>query len=186
MQRIHLTDPVDTTAVLGAPRWHTRPLGADRLELSVSGRLSSSWALELAARLARLHLNIERGHAFRDRFGFWMSRFEVVVPPEGDDVRQLATDSHAELQLEEHAFFRSDDHGGCIRLDIVETPDSVGLLVTLLTKLDEQGLRPVELKLETEGGKVYDSLWLKELRECAPRDELCHQIGRHLDQFLRA
>ena len=42
----------------------------------------------------------------------------------------------------------------------LEAADSLGLLGALLGTLAELGLFPVELHIETRGGRAYDSLWL--------------------------
>jgi hypothetical protein len=65
-------------------------------------------------------------------------------------------------------------------LDVVEAEDCVGFLASLLWLLDEQDLIPVELRLDTRNGRIFDSLWFRASQSGLPGPDACLAIQRHL------
>lgn len=177
------------------PHWEIRTTGYGLSEIHLAGRLRPEWAAHLTARVAHYGMSIQRGQAARDAFGLWTASFDITggVPDghvlglshldwSGPEVRPPRTVP----RLEKHSFSHSDEHDGSIRLDIVEAPDCVGFLAALLWRLEAHGLFPIALDLSTREGRVFDSLWLREMEdpdERVPRVEICTAIRRHLDQF---
>lgn len=178
-------------SVLGAPRCDTRPLAEDRFELTVTGVLAPDWASRLTARLARLELSVVSGQASADALGFWTSRFEIVVS-RTRDYGEFGKQSSVELEtppedpgnVERHQCTPSEEHGGSLRLEIVEAPDCVGFLAALLWKLKQQQLSPVAFHVDTRDGKVFDTLWLKAAESRQPSNEDADALRRHLDSLV--
>ena len=177
------------------PSFETRTEPDGKVELTVRGALCSAWARNLAYAFAHMRIDVRRGHAVRTAGGHWMGRLELMAPARVD-VRALDYAALCEqqaygppgvsLQIEQLRFASVDDHGGSLRLGVREARDCVGLLAALLGYVELLGLVPVELALETHGGRVFDDLWLRSSEGGAPAVEVPHLIARRLAPFLAA
>ena len=63
------------------------------------------------------------------------------------------------IELDHFLLHASLDHGGTLQL-CIGAADTVGFLAALLRRLAYFALFPVELKLETQGARIADELWV--------------------------
>jgi hypothetical protein len=77
--------------------------------------------------------------------------------PTGPGARSFATERP--LQLDGFELEATQDHGGSLLLTI-DAHDMLGLLGTLLQRVAELELYPIELHIDTQKGLVHDRVWL--------------------------
>lgn len=178
----------------GKPRFVISDEGSGRYVATLAGHLATEWATNLCSALAERRVDVRGGHAVRDTDGNWMVRFEVSAAGDADPLaldwieltERRAHYRDASVRLQHFEFAEVAEHGGSIRLDLVEQTDSLGLLAVLFGWLGSLGLVPVEFRLETVDGVVHDAFWLKALAETRPRDEVCVALGRRLAELVAA
>jgi hypothetical protein len=127
-------------------------LGGNTFRVRLGGPFRGAWLATLSSRLAELHISIDHTHARLSGDELWIAEFHLLALTEAPDL--LSVDYIASYRLIE-----SRDYGGSLMLTL-EATDSLGLLGSLLLALDDLGLHPLELHIETRAGRAYDSLWL--------------------------
>jgi hypothetical protein len=182
----------------GAPprsvRTGVEPLGGGLFRLTLEGVLSPGWIANLASGLAGRQLAIVRGRARAARGGCWTASFEVLRAREAPDPASLdlvtlaRSDARAgfatPVRLERFRLESVREHEGALHLVLVAR-DAVGFLAALLRRLAYFSIFPAELRLETEGQRVHDELWLRAGGQRAPststREALAHALGALVD-----
>lgn len=124
----------------------------------------------LSRRLAERRLSIDYTHARLQSAELWIAELHLIALGAGEldplelDYAALAQQTEPgtrpSFELDGYRLFESGDYGGTLRLTL-EAADSLGLLGGLLGALAELELVPIELHIETRGGRAYDLLWLK-------------------------
>jgi hypothetical protein len=167
-------------------------LSSDRYLLNVAGRLASGWAGRFAGRLAERGINIEKATASRDARGFWTAGFEVTrtadgMDPEEVDFSDLLTAEPLAADVEPPRVYGYSLRRllGEARLVLeLEAPDQIGFLSRLLRRLSFFPLFPVEMKIETAGGIVRDTVHLTSVGGSAPSANAVAALCRDLDALL--
>jgi UTP:GlnB (protein PII) uridylyltransferase len=75
------------------------------------------------------------------------------------------------------------DHGGSL-LVIVEGKDQIGFLASVLTRLADVALFPVEIAISTTAGRAADRLWLRGPGHREPRPEALQAVSLALHPVL--
>jgi len=137
----------------------------------LGGPFRGAWLANLSCRLAKQNVSIDHVHARLSSDETWIAELHLLVAGGAATDGPLAIDyiAHAEATdartdpvfvVNSYRLLESRDYDGSLMLSF-EAPDSLGLLGSLLTRLLLLGLVPVELHIETRGGRAYDSLWLR-------------------------
>jgi UTP:GlnB (protein PII) uridylyltransferase len=185
--------PLDAAARAPSTWCEVRQHGHDVFRVRLSGFFAPTWMSSLCCGISRARLSIERAHAVRAANGSWMSEHYLRVLDESDDPTELPylklaqaayRDPGRRLALTRYALVQTDDHGGTLKLSF-EAPDAVGLLGALLTALSDFSVYPVEMHVETRGGRAEDSLWLSAIDGGLPRPESEQAIRALLDSAAR-
>ncbi|MGC4091508.1 MAG: hypothetical protein QM756_27240 [Polyangiaceae bacterium] len=118
--------------------------------------------------MARRGVSIRSAAASRDSDDSWSGRVELDVSEANVDARVLnylaltEEDAGASLSLnapiERFRLERSETNAICLR---VFARDRVGLLSSLLERVQFLGLFPVRLRVTTDGPMVDDTIWLR-------------------------
>ena len=151
--------------------------------MRLGGFYGPAWMAQLCCTLAEHKLSIERAHALRARNQSWMAELTVCALPGADDPYQLPyarlSDAFvAELRvlaLDGFALEATDDHGGSLLLTI-DAHDTLGLLGTLLQRVAELGLFPIEMHIDTQKGLVHDRVWLGGQGGSVPSPEVADRL----------
>lgn len=177
------------TSAPRGPSVRVRSLGEERFRFYIEGSLAPGWAGNLASGLAAQRISIERGEAHAERGGIWTARFEVqrlagALPFEAIDLAELASTDSGEgfatpLRLIGFELEASAERGGCLVV-AVSAQDTVGFLAALLRRLSFFSLFPIEMRLETRGGRVEDVLWLRGAGDRAPSSRAHEALRRAL------
>lgn len=154
----------------GAPRIAVEEQGGSSALLRFEGVFMPGWVGSLAAGLAKHGVSIVRGFAETNPFGDWEAELLVERGPEGvlpsnaeiirladHDVRDYSV---PRVALSSGSASRVPDHGGSL-LVIVEGEDQIGFLASILTRLAQVALFPVEIAVSTTKGRAADRLWLR-------------------------
>jgi hypothetical protein len=155
----------------------------------VSGRLSAGWAGRFAGRLAEYGFNIEKALASRNTRGFWTAGFEVtriIGAPDGDDVdftELLAAPGPPRHPIPIRLYgYTLSPPADARRLVLeVEAPDQIGFLSQLLNRLAFFSLFPVEMRIETTGGIVRDTVYVSSVGGGLPSADVVEALRRELD-----
>jgi len=168
MNRISRTDGAAFTRRDEAWSEATR-LGPDEFRIRLGGLFRGAWMARLSTRLAERNLSIDHLHARLSNDEVWIAELHLLrlatsVDPLGLDYAALAQDEaeapiSGRLRIDSYRLLESRDYGGTLMLTL-EAPDSLGLLAALLGGLAALELFPIELHIETRGGRAYDSLWV--------------------------
>jgi hypothetical protein len=143
-------------------------LEGNAFRVRVGGPFRGAWLATLSSRLAELHISIDHTHARLSGDDNWIAEFHLLALSGAPDLlsvdyialaRTASTAQAGVFELESYRLIESRDYGGTLMLTL-ETTDSLGLLGSLLVALDDLGLHPLELHIETRAGRAYDSLWL--------------------------
>lgn len=143
-------------------------LAKSSFRVRLGGPFRGAWMASLSHHLAGHHLSIDHTHARLTGVDTWIAELHLLALAGAPDALHLdyidlaeqAEPARAEpFELESYRLIESRDYGGTLMLTL-EAADSLGLLGALLGTLAELGLFPVELHIETRGGRAYDSLWL--------------------------
>ena len=144
-------------------------LGPDEFRVRLGGLFTGAWMARLSNRLAERDLSIDHIHARLTTDRLWIAELHLIrlvltTDPLSLDYAALAEDDtegpiSGKLLLDSYRLIESRDYGGTLMLTL-EAEDSLGFLAALLGRLAQLELFPVELHIETRGGRAYDSLWL--------------------------
>jgi hypothetical protein len=167
-------------------------LASDRHRVQLSGRFSPGWAGGFARGLAESGLNIESGSASRDERGFWtaeveITRTEASLDPEHVDFAALVVAPPlpgilSPIRLRRYTLVRPK---GELRLKLeLEAVDQIGFLAQMLSQLAFVSMFPVEMKIRTERGFVYDVFYLTGVGGILPPDPAVVGLRRELDALL--
>jgi hypothetical protein len=153
----------------GAAWSELTPLEDQSFRVRLGGPFGQAWMAALGSGLAERRISIDQVHAKRARDGSWIAELHVL-PLEG------AVDPHrvsyiglahqtpqlpggCKVALDTYELLTTADHGGTLKLSF-EAPDSLGLLGGLLCSVAGLALYPLEMHIETRGGRAQDCLWL--------------------------
>lgn len=170
------------------------------VRIRLGGLLQTSWMSALCSGLAESRISIEHTHARLAHDNTWIAELHVFPVAGGADPLKLpyidlmeavdagppAPDSgRPALRLDSYRLIESRDHGGTLMLTL-EGPDTLGLLGALLGGIAGLGLFPVEVHIETRGGRAYDCLWLGAAGGAAPTSSTKEALDQLLTQSLSA
>jgi UTP:GlnB (protein PII) uridylyltransferase len=152
-----------------SPAWsEVSDLGPQTYRIRLGGFFGPAWMANLCKGMAGHRLSIDRAHAMRARNQAWMAELVVVALEGATDPRSLPYLQVAEsmemsrdagFSLERYELLETSDHGGTLRLEL-EADDTLGLLGSLLARLADLQLYPVEMHIETKNRRAHDCLWL--------------------------
>jgi hypothetical protein len=134
----------------------------------LGGPFKGAWLASLSRHLGERQISIDHTHARLTGAEIWIAEFHLLALAPAIDLLPLDYIALAEraeptqpaaFELASYRLIESRDYGGSLMLTL-EAADSLGLLGALLGGLGDLGLFPVELHIETRGGRAYDSLWL--------------------------
>lgn len=134
----------------------------------LGGPFRGAWLATLSNHLAERHISIDHTHARLSGDEIWIAEFHLLGSPDSVDLlgvdyialaEAASTAESGAFVLDSYRLIESRDYGGTLMLSL-EAPDSLGLLGSLLGAFAGLGLFPLELHIETRGGRAYDSLWL--------------------------
>ncbi|HVW30073.1 MAG TPA: hypothetical protein VHC69_32155 [Polyangiaceae bacterium] len=179
--------------IKGAPRVTLESRGAEQATLLLQGVFMSGFVGSLAAGLAERGLSIAKGFAEANAFGEWEAEFELervtardwptvaqLVRYADSDIREY---SAARVELHTGSASRVPDHGGSV-LVIVEGEDQLGFLASILGRLAQVALYPVEIAVSTTGGRAADRFWLRAPGHREPRPEALQAVSLALHPVL--
>lgn len=159
------------------PGFTLAPKGGGRYEVRLWGRFLPGWLGGFAAALAGHRLSIVSGSAHRISPSVWSACFELdaraaATHPGDIDFLALAaaraeSAGGVELRLEA---VRVVEEGGAVQVE-VRGGDQLGFLGSLLKRFAFYSLFPVELAVETVGGRIFDRFRLKGMGGAAPSAE---------------
>lgn len=162
--------PTPTTFTRRGPAWcEVTPLDGGFFRVRVGGLLKTGWKAGLCNRLAEARISVDHMHARVSHDDAWIAELHLCAlegapDPMGLPYIELGEDDDAapstELYLDSYRLIDSRDYGGSLMLTL-EGPDKLGLLGSLLASMAELSLYPVEVHIETHGGRAYDSLWVR-------------------------
>jgi len=197
-RREQCTDLIHPSIQNMRPDLHTevRALEGDAYLLCLDGVLWPGWAGNLASALAARGVSVQRGLARAARGGIWTARFEVLRLPGAPELAALDLEALARedahegfatpLRIDRFAVVPALEHGGSLHLS-VGAADAVGFLAALLRRLAYLSLFPVEMRLETQGDRVADELWLRAGGSRRPsrakREVLSRALGMLVDSY---
>jgi hypothetical protein len=164
--------------------------GPGLYQLKIWGKFPPRWLANLTSGLSALDININRGAAHKVTARLWEGILEVspatvsglpesldylALTREGAHVSERADSVRLEsftLEKRDEAFFVE-----------IEAADSVGFLVTVLKTFAFFSLFPVEVRIDTPGGRVRDSFRLKGIGGMAPSDASFHGLKAELNKL---
>ncbi|MET0342707.1 MAG: hypothetical protein ABW252_17000 [Polyangiales bacterium] len=161
--------------------------------IRLEGAFGPSWIASLCAELADRKLSIQRAHAMRTPSQTWVAELNVEALPGAEDPLGIAyvelaeagaPDASDPLQLDRFEVEDTDAHGGTLSLTI-EAADSLGLLGSLLSQTAMLFLFPIEMHIETRGGRAYDSFWLGTVGAERPGPRVRDSLQRVLSRALK-
>lgn len=184
----------------GAAWCEVAKLAEPMVRIRLGGLLQTSWMAALCRRLAESRISVEHTHARLAHDRSWIAELHVF-PVDGDgdaltlpyidlmeagDALLPAPDvERPALRLDSYRLIESRDYGGTLMLTL-EGPDTLGLLGALLGLLAGLGLFPVEVHIETRGGRAYDCLWLGAAGGAVPTASAKEALDQLLTQSLPA
>jgi hypothetical protein len=180
--------------IKGGPHVTLMQHGPGEATLQLDGVFMPGFVGSLAAGLAERGISIARGFAEANAFGEWEAELglectndgEWPTPPElvryaDRDVRDY---SAARVELSSGSASRVPDHGGSL-LVIVEGADQLGFLASVLNRLAQVALYPVEIAVSTTAGRAADRFWLRAPGNREPRPDALHAVSLALHPVLR-
>jgi UTP:GlnB (protein PII) uridylyltransferase len=176
-----------------SPAWsEVTDLGERSYRIRLGGFFGPAWMANLCKGMAEHRLSIDKAHAMRARNQSWMAELVVVALEGASDphylpyvkVAESMEMSHgAPLVLSRYELVHTPDHGGTLKLEI-DADDTLGLLGSLLARLADLQLYPVEMHIETQNRRAHDCLWLGTLGLGGQAPS--HEVQQELDRVLRA
>ena len=163
-----LTDEGGTFTRRGAAWAEATALDPTAFRLRIGGPFRGAWMGSLSRCLAERDVSIDHTHARRQGDEMWIAELHLIALAHAPDLAGLDYIAFAEraeptrsssFAIDSYRLLESRDYGGSLMLTL-EAADSLGLLGSLLGSLAELDLFPLELHIETRGGRAYDSLWL--------------------------
>jgi hypothetical protein len=167
-------------------------LNETTFRVRLGGLLKPAWMTALCNRLADAHISIDHTHARRAHDNSWIAELHLLTLGEAPNPLQLpyldwsdADDapSSALPRLDAYRLLESRDYGGTLALTL-EAADTLGLLGSLMALLSKLSLYPVEVHIETHGGRAYDSLWLTSANGAAPGADVKAALEQALDGLV--
>jgi len=167
--------------------------GEHTYRIRLEGSFGPSWIASLCAELADRQISIDRAHAMRTINQTWIAELNVVALSGADDPLEVpyvelaeagAPDASDPLKLTSYRIEETTAHGGALNLT-VEADDSLGLLGSLLSQLAMLFLFPVEMHIETRGGRAYDTFWLGTVGATSPGARIRDSLDRVLARARR-
>ena len=185
-------EPLLPAELFHVPLCHVAARRDRCVELRISGALPDAWPLRLARAFARRKISLCRGGARALEPGLWLARLEVDLGPSGElpnDVLQLALRPDGRAQppeppLLDFSLTGTSVRGGRVELE-VHAWDAVGLLATVLGRVEAAGLVPDEILLETEGDCAFHQLVLRGRDGGAPAPVERAALARSLSLLVR-
>lgn len=162
-----------------------------RLGVQLSGPLPTRWALWLARGFAARRVNLRNGHALALPRGRWIAQLEVELESGGrlpPDFLQLALRDGGGPRLVEPPLLDvslGQDADGDLAVE-VHAWDAVGLLASVLGRVDAVGLAPAEIVLETEGECAFHQLTLRDRAGGPASARQRRRLARSLVEQLRS
>lgn len=178
----------------GAAWSEVTPLGDGAFRIRIGGAFRPAWMATLCTSLSERRISIDRVHATRARDWSWLAELHVLALAGAHDPMTLPYVALADadvahvpcpLRLDRYELIESGDHGGTLRLTL-EAEDSLGLLGSLLTSLATLLLFPIEMHIETRGGRAHDCLWLGGVGTSGPSGRAEEALRRLLASSLKA
>ncbi len=163
-------------------------------ELSLNGRLHRPhWVVHLFAALSQQHISIISGHASQEKKGEWKSRFVLDFSNSTADPKHLDYSAFAEQtptgerpgspKLSRFGLERRPDQ----QLELIlEGPDQIGFLASILSKVSVLALFPSSLEINTMAGKIKDSIVLRGIGDRGPSDAAYQALERILKSCVVA
>lgn len=180
--------------IKGGPRVTLEHHRANQATLHLDGVFMPGFVGSLATGLAEHGVSIARGFAEANAFGEWEAELDLertmardwptaaeLVRYADRDVRDCST---ARVVLSSGSASRVPDHGGSL-LVIVEGEDQLGFLASVLNRLAQVALYPVEIAVSTTAGRVADRFWLRAPGHREPRPDALHAVSLALHHVLR-
>ncbi len=168
-------------------------LGLGRYRVQLGGSFRPAWVATLCSELAARRISIDEAHARRGSDGVWLAQLQVVALSGAPDVELVPYVELAEMPIarvpssfaiDAHRLESVPERADALLLSI-EAPDSLGLLGSLLASLAALLLFPVEMRIETRGGRAYDRLWLAGIGGSAPSAGAREALLRRLSSWSR-
>ena len=165
-------------------------LGSSSFRVRLGGPFRGAWLANLSSRLAAFQISIDHVHARFTADYIWIAELHLLglgqrQGPLAIDYVALAEETDISTKsafaIDSYRLLGSRDYGGTLMLTL-EAPDSLGLLGSLLTRLALLGLVPIELHIETKGGRAFDSLWLCAAGGGPPPSEAHDAVAQVLDR----
>ncbi len=170
---------------------HHRPGEAT---LRLDGVFMPGFVGSLAAGLAERGVGIARGFAEANAFGEWEAELDLECTSDADwpspaelvryADRDVRDHSAARVRLSGGSASRVPDHGGSL-LVIVEGEDQLGFLASVLVRLAQVALYPVEIAVSTTAGRAADRFWLRAPGNREPRPDALQAVSLALHPVLR-
>ena len=162
--------------------------GDAAFRIRLEGAFGPSWIASLCAELAGRRISIERAHALRTVNQTWIAELNVVTLQGAEDPLTIpyvelaeagAPDARGPLTLRAYRIEETEAHGGTLQLTI-EAEDRLGLLGSLLSQMAMLFLFPVEMHIETRGGRAHDEFWLASVGAASPSSRVRDSLDRLL------
>lgn len=164
--------------------------GYHRLE--VYGKMPTDWVSNLTSGIARNGLNIMHGRASREAASAWRGHFALessptATMPDKIDylhlIKTAAVSAPANLSIDSYLLRPTSELGGALYLEI-RGKDQSGFLGTLLGKLSFYSLFPIQMEIETEGGRILDRFWLTNTGGGQPSAQIVAVLEKTLDKMM--
>jgi hypothetical protein len=189
MNRISRTDASAFTR-RGEAWSEATELAPASFRVRLGGPFRGAWLAILSCRLAEEQISIDHVHARLTTDDIWIGELHLLSLAGGKDpltIDYVALAEETDIStspvfvIDSYRLLESRDYGGTLMLTL-EAPDSLGLLGSLLTRLALLGLVPVELHIETKGGRAFDSLWLSPAGGGATNSDAYQAVAQVLDR----
>ena len=152
-------------------------LADGRFSLALSGKFQPRWLANLTSNLAANDINILHGKAEKVTPVLWEGVFELepttttALSRHDDFVAMTVNEKHTPkspaVRLDDFALQHCK---GGLRADI-SGPDSLGFLVALFNRFTFFSLFPTRVQIDTPGGTIRDSFWLRGIGGTVPSEE---------------
>ena len=164
------------------------PKREGRYEVSLEGRFQPGWLGEFSAALAGHRLSILSGNARRISPSVWRASFELDASAAGtapeliDFMALAAARSEAPRVIPTLEAARVTDEGDTLLVE-VHGVDQLGFLAGLLKRFAFYSLFPVELEVETAGGRIADRIRLKGMGGTRPSSQATEALRKGLEEM---
>jgi UTP:GlnB (protein PII) uridylyltransferase len=175
--------------------WKVEAQSSNQFTVHLWGDLGLGWFGRLATALAQRGLNIDSAQAVRDGDSAWSGTLQLSTsgsPAEPVDPRSLdyvtlsnescAVGHEVNLSCDTHRLVRTET--GTLQLRLIAA-DQLGLLSSLLDRLQFLGLFPERLRVTTTGQFVDDTLWLRGVAGHPPSTQAEQALRELLTRITR-